>query len=77
MVLGITMGDKSPPIYRHKKRGTLYRLIDDSVYLQLDGPHDMARMVLYQEINTEQQWTRLHSEFFDGRFERMEEVKDV
>ena len=54
-------------IYRHKKRGTKYRLIEAGAILEATG----ERVVVYQCIDDGQVWVRPHAEFFDGRFERV------
>lgn len=64
-------------LYRHKKRGTTYRIIAD-VTMQCSGPgeHLVATLddkpiVVYQDVDTYKLWARLKSEFFDGRFEEL------
>lgn len=62
----------SKVLYRHKKRGTVYRIISLAL-LQWDGPQDMAPVVVYYDVDDrEKVWVRSHSEFFDGRFEEIE-----
>lgn len=58
------------PEYRHKKRGTEYMIICESK-LQMDGPKDYADMITYidREGNV---WSREKSEFFDGRFDKID-----
>ena len=53
-----------PAVYRHKKRGTTYRLIGFAV-----READQEPMVVYQDTESGIWWTRPDSEFFDGRFE--------
>ena len=57
--------------YVHKKRGTVYTIAGFSV-LQMEGKHDMALVVHYVDAASKSQWTRLASEFYDGRFERLD-----
>ncbi len=54
--------------WQHKKRGTLYRLLMRGT-LQIEGPQDMAEVVVYQDVDDGRVWVRPASEFFDGRFE--------
>ncbi|WP_341893796.1 hypothetical protein [Ferrovibrio terrae] len=56
--------------YRHKKRGTLYRVITDQATLQAVGTiPDETQMVVYRGQDG-MMWTRPYVEFHDGRFER-------
>jgi hypothetical protein len=57
-------------LYRHKKRGGTYRILHHAM-LQLDGPHDNALMVVYQDVDMLRVWTRREDEFLDGRFEEI------
>ncbi|AQT06467.1 hypothetical protein [Acetobacter persici] len=59
-------------LYRHKKRGTLYRIITIG-RLQIAGDCDMSECVTYEDVHDGSVWTRLKSEFFDGRFEEVPE----
>ncbi|WP_029606390.1 hypothetical protein [Kozakia baliensis] len=59
---------EAPMLYRHKKRGTTYTIIDKGK-LQIEGPADMAEVVTYRDVDSGEVWTRPASEFFDGRFE--------
>ena len=58
--------------YRHKVRGSVYKVLTieakaSSVIAALDG---MA-MVVYQSETDNQVWVRPATEFFDGRFEEV------
>lgn len=53
-------------LFRHSKRGTSYVLTGYST-LQLDGPYDMNVVFHYSDASGNK-WTRLASEFLDGRF---------
>lgn len=53
---------------RHRKRGSTY-VIRHFGTLQMEGPQDMASMVIYQGEEDGRVWVRPWSEFFDGRFE--------
>lgn len=66
-------GTIDPPRYRHRKRGTVYRILHlgGTPRLQLDGIHDMDEMVVYQDISSGAIFVRLKTEFFDGRFEEL------
>ena len=59
-------------LYRHKKRGSTYRILHEAV-LQLEGLYDMAPVVVYQDIANGSVWVRLRKEFFDGRFEEIDQ----
>lgn len=61
--------------YRHKVRGTTYRVLFEaakasSIITALD---DMT-MVVYQSETDGQVWVRPAIEFFDGRFEMLPEA---
>lgn len=63
-------------LYRHKKRGTVYRILQHAT-LQWDGPADMASVVVYQDVAEPNRiWVRAHDEFFDGRFEEFDPSED-
>lgn len=62
-------------LYRHKKRGTTYRILHE-VYFQcstvLEVNLDNRPVVVYQDVLEPQKiWVRLRKEFFDGRFEKV------
>ena len=70
-VLALNLGEgeiKTDQVWRHIKRGSEYVIHSFSI-LQLDGPHDLAPMVLYYDRQTGILCVRLVSEFLDGRFE--------
>lgn len=68
-------------LYRHKKRGTTYRILHSSTFqtsyfktdkegndLNLDG----IDVIVYQDLsNPYLVWVRPTDEFFDGRFEKV------
>jgi len=63
-------------LYRHKKRGTVYRIIHESYFqgstltCSAAGELDDRPVVVYQDVEYPQKvWVRLRKEFFDGRFE--------
>lgn len=58
------------PQWRHKKRGTTYTEMGRA-RLQVDGPLDMADVVIYQSNTDGSMWVRPVTEFEDGRFERV------
>ena len=59
-------------LYRHKKRGGLYEILDlGPANLQLDGPDDGAEVVIYRSHQDGRIWVRKKYEFFDGRFEEV------
>jgi hypothetical protein len=58
------------PTWRHKKRGSTYRIAGQGS-LQTDKPlEDMADLIAYVGIDGKM-WFRTPEEFYDGRFERM------
>ena len=62
-------------LWRHKKRGSVYRVIDGSAQVQApedSGLTDYEVVVVYQS-NAGETWVRRHSEFLDGRFEKLSE----
>lgn len=60
-------------IYRHKKRGTLYRL-EEPATLQSSHPAlDMTSLVVYRALSDGTLWVRPKDEFYDGRFEEVTE----
>jgi len=64
-------------LYRHKKRGTTYRILHGAVmqhsYAENDGPSlDGVAVIVYQDVQEPHKvWVRPGSEFFDGRFEKV------
>ncbi|AKR48455.1 MULTISPECIES: DUF1653 domain-containing protein [Acetobacter] len=58
-------------IYRHKKRGTQYMVMGKGT-LQIEGPHDMTECIVYMSMDDGRIWVRPSTEFFDGRFEKVE-----
>ena len=65
-------------LWRHKKRGTTYEIIDDSASLQCAAAEEFERMfeddswTVYRNINTGAVYVRPTEEFLDGRFEKIE-----
>lgn len=64
-------------LYRHKKRGTVYRILHGATF-QYSGPSlstasqlDDMTVIVYQDVDSHKVWVRLHDEFFDGRFEEV------
>ncbi|MEP2533496.1 hypothetical protein [Shimia sp.] len=51
-------------LFRHKKRGSVYRLINIAVQ-----ESDMSAVAVYSDTESGLLWTRPAEEFFDGRFE--------
>lgn len=56
-----------PTLWTHTKRGGIY-IVDRKGKLQLDGPDDMAEVVGYTNIISNEFWLRKEAEFEDGRF---------
>lgn len=55
---------------KHKKRGSVYRVLHRGAILQTDSPlDDYAELVVYQDPKDGRVWVRPVSEFDDGRFE--------
>jgi hypothetical protein len=67
---GVTMPrEKSNETYRHRRRGTLYKVVGRAV-LQTDRPlADDEELVVY-EGKDGHLWARPIDEFYDGRFQR-------
>lgn len=65
--------------WRHKKRGTTYEVLTDSVSLQCSAARDFERMfkddswTVYRNLQTGHVCVRPTKEFLDGRFERLTE----
>lgn len=65
-------------LYRHKKRGTVYRILHEGVF-QGSGITNSAAaelddtpVIIYQDLDDPTKiWVRLRKEFFDGRFEKV------
>jgi len=54
-------------IWRHKKTGGLYVIIDDDITIEATG----ERGVLYRSVQDGRKWVRSHAQFHDGRFEQL------
>ena len=57
-------------IWRHRKTGGAYAVIQDNVMIEAT----MTPGTLYMSLETGQKWIRPESEFYDGRFERLESL---
>jgi hypothetical protein len=62
------------PLYRHKKRGTAFRVLSSDARLKCSTDREVGsaadRMfTVYQSLETDKIYIRLTSEFMDGRFE--------
>lgn len=62
--------------YRHKKRGTVYRIIAEAHIQIATGLYDEDRVVIYQGEDG-QLHVRKKEEFHDGRFEQLEPVGEM
>lgn len=58
--------------YMHKKTGGLYRVMDEKARIESEGM-DGELQVVYRHAETGSVWVRPSSEFFDGRFELVNE----
>lgn len=63
---------RRPQRWRHRKRGTTYRLLCESAMVQTSTPlKDYDSVAVYVDEKTENYCVRPTSEFRDGRFERI------
>lgn len=58
--------------YRHRKRGTTYRTLT-LASLQTAAPVPEGTLLVVYESADGKVWARPKDEFFDGRFEKLEE----
>lgn len=63
------MDDRPTGKWRHIKSGGMYRVLTADAKLEWN----LVRAVVYQSLADHSIWVRPHSEFMDGRFERIEE----
>lgn len=60
-----------PDGWRHKKRGTTYRIVGESS-VQADEPiREGDAVIVYRADSDGSLWVRRKDKFFDGRFERV------
>lgn len=65
------------PLWRHKKRGTIYEILSDVALLQCSTWPEFEAMAehqaftVYRDTNTGAIYVRLTVEFLDGRFEKL------
>ncbi len=52
-------------IWRHKKTGGLYIIIDEEAVIE----KTLERATIYRSLSDKKTWIRPHAEFHDGRFE--------
>lgn len=68
-------------IWRHKKRGTTYRVLHDNAPMQEEQTEgrrlDDEPMVIYQDVNSGSVYVRPVVEFYDGRFEALSHQPDA
>lgn len=62
--------------YRHKKRGTVYRIIAEAHIQIATGLYDEDRVVIYQGEDG-QLHVRKKEEFHDGRFEQLKPIDEM
>lgn len=61
-------------LWRHKKRGTTYKVVRTAVMQDSKGDLDEAPVIVYESIDDpELVFVRSEAEFMDGRFERVED----
>lgn len=58
-------------IYRHKKTGGLYVVIDEDITIEETG----ERGILYRSLQDGRKWVRSYKKFHDGRFEALNSVE--
>lgn len=64
---------ETPELWTHLKRGGLYLIVFESATMQFNGEHvDNTEMVVYRSVLDGKVWTRPKSQFFDGRFTKMD-----
>ncbi len=64
-------------VYRHKKRGTLYTIINHGTLQLNQSDQDDALCVIYRNVVDDGKiWIRPITEFMDGRFEFVESKSD-
>ncbi len=73
------MSADQQPLWRHKKRGTVYEIVTEHAHLQCSSEPDMEHrwddeaFVVYRNTKTAAYYVRPYQEFFDGRFEAVNE----
>lgn len=64
-----------PELWRHKKRGTVYRILHNNITMQEEQTEgrrlDDEPMVVYQDVKSGAVYVRLVVEMWDGRFEQV------
>lgn len=60
--------------YKHKIRGTTYKILHLGTLQINDNDADMTDVVIYQCQENGTVWVRPESEFFDGRFEKLDTI---
>lgn len=64
-------------LWRHKKKGLVYEVIDDSASMQCSAAREFERMfeddswTIYRSTRTGAVYVRPTPEFLDGRFEKV------
>ncbi|QIG76613.1 hypothetical protein EVC27_088 [Rhizobium phage RHph_I1_6] len=58
--------------YRHKVRGTTYKILHLGTLQVSDNDLDMTDVIIYQCQEDGTVWVRPESEFVDGRFEKVD-----
>ena len=59
--------------YRHKKRGSTYTVVGTGELQSKLPVEEGTKLVVYQCETDGRIWIRPESEFYDGRFEQLEE----
>lgn len=61
----------SETIYRHRKRGTTYMIVGEAELQTSEALPEGSMLVVYRCQKTGNLWAQPHSEFTDGRFEKI------
>lgn len=64
-------------MWKHKKRGTKYRILHEATMQSSDEKFDYHPMVVYQDVDSQKIWVRSVVEFMDGRFEKVDDTPKI
>jgi hypothetical protein len=73
---GLAANNAKAQRYRHKKRGSIYRVLAEKAEAQCATAdiEEAEVVVVYQAERDGSVWVRRRAEFFDGRFELVEDA---